>query len=223
MSRRRYILSSGGPTPPEVYTDTIVSFENDRRIEYATVEIKGDFPEGTQFEVTRCGRNLFDNFIVTDRRGNANGVSTLLVGGNKFVSPAEITFYYYHRKFIPCKNKNIVFTASDDFPENRTTRIGLGYNIEYANGDGGSSFAVDPFYCTNNVSIIAPRFDPVTGNNYPLQVNQQMLELGSIAHPYEPYQGDTYTIPYNTPTKIPLLDGVNTFFADEDVNIQVTV
>lgn len=172
-------------------------------------------------EVTRCGRNLFNNSIVTDRRGNANGVSTLPGGGNKFVSPANITFYYHYLKFIPCKNKNIVFTASDDFSENRNTRIGQSYNIEYANGDSGYNPAGTPFYCTNNVSITKPRFDPVEGNNYPLQVNQQMLELGSTAHPYEPYQGDTYTILYNTPTKIPLLNGVNTFFADEDVQLDI--
>ena len=38
---------------------------------------------------------------------------------------------------------------------------------------------------------------------------------------YEPYSGDTFSIPLNKPTKIPLLSGVNTLFADEDVTLDV--
>ena len=46
------------------------------------------------------------------------------------------------------------------------------------------------------------------------------VELGSTAHPYEPYNGNTYTLTANTPYKIPVLSGCNTVFADNG-NIHV--
>ena len=69
--RRRYMSNK-----TKVFKDTIVQFENDKSGGYSFVEVKGDFAEGTTFELTRCGRNLINTVKMFD--GYIDGVSGLI-------------------------------------------------------------------------------------------------------------------------------------------------
>lgn len=191
-----------------VNQDKIVQFEDGLGGGYAIVEIKGDYPENTTFELTRCGRNLVEG-----------GLSRLY---NRDIA------YRYHPNFLPSKKmytqsnvKQIGGWAQSDLWESDTpdvTTVGNSMIARTNNGDPNT-----PNYLKTITGLKTKKysFSRVGTENYQLNTQNIMVELGSTAHPYEPYQGETFTISPNTPTKIPLLNGVNTFFADEDVMLTV--
>lgn len=157
-------------------------------------------------EVTRCGRNLFKDFIYNKAYVNGTTVS---------VNPDGVVTV--DKK----SGDTIVQKTPHQLPE-------MAYTLSNGLSTGGvvylqahnSLSTIDVGSLTKAVGVKELVLYSASNSVANVTLYPQ-LELGTVAHPYEPYQGDTYTIPYNTPTKIPLLNGVNSIFANEDVQLDV--
>ena len=192
----------------------IIQLDNSKSGGYAIAEIRGDYPENTTFELTRCGRNLFDKnaLVSTNYLTDAYLEDGILYGvtiGRNYVAQFKI--------LTPTGN---LFLGNDEPPSTATI-------IRSKSGKSVVAWGSSTYNISKQASGIGVTFNAnYTNSESGLQVthnfNNVQLSIGTTAHSYEPYQGDTYTIPYNTPIKIPLLNGVNTFFADEDVDVTIT-
>ncbi len=210
-------------------TGKIVQLDNENTASRnAIVEIKGDYPEGTTFELTRCGRNFLN--LPTELSGNYLG-GTIEVSANQIQADIpSATREFLYGPALPMRVPQSQYKLSYD-----VTRSNLvdpeSYKLEFKSvistlfaastpvwvDDTEEEFTLDE--STKYVQLVPQSF--VVGQSYQTTVYDMMLELGTTAHDYEPYNGNTITIAPNTPTTISMLDGINTFFADSDVNVTV--
>ena len=213
---RRRLMSNN----TKIYEDTIVQFKNDKNNKYATVEIKGDYPEGATFELTRCGRNLFET-----KKDNFINPNLEKIEGDKIIINSNSTYIQFFSKTQPYPLDKI-YTHSIITDIDILIKIGntsksqlsqikeLETNKKYVTSIGLNS---RDSFCFSRDSI----------NNYDNELIVGVVkiqdELGSIVHPYEPYTGETFTIAPNTPTKIQLLDGVNTLFTNSYAMLKITL
>ncbi len=186
------------------------------------------------YEVTRCGKNLLDlqspQYNVGYNRIIEITDTSITVQSNIGV----LNNYKSSNLLIPqCFiGKELTIKATwDGYIENKggirvqqTSSNGLasGQAIETYNSDIPQSGIIlekeenkklTYMFCSN-VTSISPE-TPITYNN-------PLLYLGEDENPiFETYQGSTYTVTVNEPCTIPLLDGINTIFTDEEVELTV--
>ena len=233
--RRRYMSNK-----TKVFEDTIVQFENDKSGSYAVVEIKGDFAEGTTFKLTRCGINLINtnlplSDITTIQPGlnlsnniftlenNGGGVSIVYKPNLNAIKPnMQYTMFVnvlentLVGKFILNSTYLAKSTFNEYWQENETMQIGVHKNLVATLNDISSCDCIfwlnKPATTTGKIALQIMLF----------QGNQTELKITNSNWNNYTYTGEIFTITPNTPTKIPLLNGVNTFFTDSDVTLKVT-
>ncbi|MDD3304238.1 MAG: hypothetical protein PHP54_04905 [Clostridia bacterium] len=190
--------------------DEIVQFENG---------VKGTEMEVVTSEdtiVTRCGRNLCPSFNPFSKYGitatnlddgslNLNGV---------FDSAIALDLSSVSLK-LP--GNNIYYLSKNSTVNGlyvQVNRMRLGTQI--ALGGTYDSYQKNTIQVNDYQvgDVIRPFLGFRPGVSFDNENISFQLELGNVYHPYEKYQGETYTIKSNTPTKIPLLDGCNTLFAE---------
>lgn len=167
--------------------------------------------------VTRCGRNLFDTSKINEIvKPNVTNRPYTGIAVGKVTTNANLYNVEIQQGFIFHCSKNtdymFSFVYETNFEQttavtihNDTTRLFSFYNKNSFKFNSGDNEIL--YIQLYNSKSTQPRYCEATFSNI-------QLEFGSTATPYEPYQGQAYQLTANTPTKIPLLDGVNTVFSD---------
>lgn len=175
-----------------VKSDYMIQFE-DHQGEYMTVTSAQDC------EITRCGRNLFnvnstlDYYPAYSGLVGTSSIARALIFPYSDKMAVNITNYSY------LNSSSVKYGTSDDpIEEGTTITTGNFYSNRVVDNDGKNSLFAFSAYGTGH------ELDELIGSQ---------IELGETYHDYEEYSGETYSLVADTPTQIPLLEGINTVFA----------
>ena len=186
------------------------------------------------YQLTRCGRNLLPHgkyAVATNDKSNLQYHVDEINHINVQLKTLQSVFWYYAYPVEFAKKTLFAIKPSKKYAVKIKNNLNVGY-VAIKRNDGGAVLA-EPVSFADKGEVVISSLEDITYDNQLLffdlrkttdAVNLQdiMIELGSTAHPFEPYQGDTYTITPNVPIKVPMLGGVNTLFVDDVIDIVIS-
>ena len=216
-----------GVVGKEDWNDTDYVVIKNVKLEYADLPLKAPTiwipheTEGTRdIEVEHCGRNLWDTQGKMYRQYGCT--RTFDNNSVTFTQTAKNANFSYE---IPTKNRQYTVSVGE------VERVGGLFAPLWISSspmqDSSNMGDLDKnsykTFTSKNAYVYLQQYVAYTytKGNYSRYENL-MLELGDTVHPYEEYKGETLTLTVNEPKRFSLLDGVNTLYASEDTDVEVS-